>query len=32
MNTKAMNEKITTYVIPDINTTIMAIDNHMAII
>jgi hypothetical protein len=32
MNTKAVNEKITTSVIPDITTTTMAIDNHMAII
>jgi hypothetical protein len=32
MNTKAMNEKITTFVVPNISTTTMAIDNHMAII
>jgi hypothetical protein len=32
MNTKVVNEKITTYVVPDISTTIMAIDNHMVVI
>ncbi len=32
MNTKAINEKTTTSVVHDINTTIVAIDNHMVVI
>ncbi len=32
MNTRVVNEKATTFVVPNINTAIMAIDNHMAII
>ncbi len=32
MNTKALNIKTTTFVVHDINTTIVAIDNHMVVI
>jgi hypothetical protein len=32
MNTTVVNENATTLVVPNINTTIVAIDNHMAII
>jgi hypothetical protein len=32
MNTKVENEKTTTYVVLDISTTLVAIDDHMAII
>jgi hypothetical protein len=32
MNTMTINEKSTTSVVPDINTIVVAIDNHMAVI
>ncbi len=32
INTKPVNEKTTTFVIFDINTTTMVIDNHMVVI
>ncbi len=32
INTRALNEKTTTFVVPNINTTIVAIDNHMVVI
>ncbi len=32
MNTRAVNEKATTFVVPDISTIAMAIDNHMVVI
>jgi len=32
MNTRAINEKATTSVVLDINTTVVAINNHMAVI
>jgi hypothetical protein len=32
MNTWVMNEKVTMFVIRDISTTIVAINNHMAVI
>jgi len=32
MNTRAVNEKATTFVVPDISTIVVAIDNHMVVI
>ncbi len=31
INTKALNEKTTTFVVPNISTTIVAIGNHMVV-
>ncbi len=32
MNTRVVNEKATTFVVPDISTIAVAIDNHMVVI
>ncbi len=32
MNTRAVNEKTTTFIVPDINTIAVATDNHMVVI
>jgi hypothetical protein len=32
MNTRVVDEKVTTYIVPDIGTTIVAISNNMVVI